>query len=200
MFVIIHFSFTSVSYCNKQNLTVLQERKACMRFLYSTIARKTSIKHGLRRKDYCFYYWPLCQLWSAIPGLIRECCLCRLRSCGGCSHRPHIQLPQHACSACWVPCNAWEKQPFEKTILREEKVTSNDWEIRSGTFGVGGWTPLSHQVQSPQQRYHRGFAAQTFLNLILSCFHCRQDQQGKPSTQTFIQSKMPSLHNLLSMY
>lgn len=134
-----------------------------------------------------------------VTGLIRECCLCRLRSAGGCSHRPHIQLPQHACSACWVPCNAWEKQqPFEKAILME-KVTSSEWKIRSGIFRVGGGSPLSHQLQSPQQRHHSSFTAQMFLNLILNCFHCRQDLQVKPSTQKFIQSTMPSLHNLLSM-
>lgn len=64
VFVITHFSFTTVFYHNKQNFTVLQERIACVKFLHSIIARKTSIKHGLRRKDYCFYDWPLCQLWS----------------------------------------------------------------------------------------------------------------------------------------
>lgn len=80
-------------YFNTQNFTELQERKACMRFLHSTIARKTSIKRGLRRKDHCFYYWPLCQLWSAITGLIRECCLCRLRLWGLLTHTTHSTPP-----------------------------------------------------------------------------------------------------------
>lgn len=119
-----------------------------------------------------------------------ECCLCRLRSCRGCSHRPHIQLPQHACSSCWISYNAWEKQPFEKITLREEKVTSSDWKIRSGIFGEGGGIALPHQLQSPEQRHHSDFTEQTFLNLILNCFHCRQDEQGKPSTQIFIQCQV----------
>lgn len=100
-------------YFTVTNKTSQYSRKEkSVRFLHSIIARKTSIKHGMRRKDYCFYYWPPCQLWSVVIGLIRECCHCRLRSCGGCPHRPHIQLPQHSSSACWVPCNAWEKQPL----------------------------------------------------------------------------------------
>lgn len=136
----------------------------------------------MRRKDYCFYYWPLCQLWSAITGLIRDCCLCRLRSCGGCSQRPHIQLYLLG------SLQRLGKAAFLEDPFKGEKVTSSDWKIRSGIFGVGGGTPFPHQLLSPQQRHHSSFTAKTFLNLILNCFHCRQDQQGKPSTPKHLYS------------